>query len=53
MYQGLVPKNLGTAAFNYPASGGFGDNNPSYSGSDFIMTTSECGFIIWLIAATG
>jgi len=55
MYHGLVPKNLGTAAFNYPAAGGFGDNNPSYSGSDFIMTTSECGFNIaycsnWLIS---
>jgi hypothetical protein len=55
MYHGLIPKNLGTAAFNYPAAGGFGDNNPSYSGSDFIMTTSECGFNIancsnWLIS---
>jgi hypothetical protein len=41
--------------FNYPASGGFGANNPSYSGADFIMTTSECGFNIancsnWLIS---
>ena len=40
---------------NYPSAGGFGDNNPSFSGSDFIMTTSECGFNIadcsnWLIS---
>jgi hypothetical protein len=55
MYHGLVPKNLGTLPFNFPAAGGFGDNNPSFSGSDFIMTTSECGFNIancsnWLIS---
>lgn len=40
---------------NYPSAGGFGANNPSYSGADFIMTTSECGFNIancsnWLIS---
>lgn len=55
MYHGLVPKSLGTLPFNYPSAGGFGDNNPSFSGSDFIMTTSECGFNIancsnWLIS---
>lgn len=55
LYHGLVPKSLGTAPFNYPAAGGFGDNNPSFSGADFIMTTSECGFNIancsnWLIS---
>lgn len=55
LYHGLVPKSLGTLPFNYPASGGFGDNNPSFSGADFIMTTSECGFDVancsnWLIS---
>jgi len=55
MYHGLVPKTLGTAAFNFSSAGGFGDINPSFSGSDFIMTTSECGFNIsdcsnWLIS---
>lgn len=28
---------------NYPYLGGFGGANPSYSGADFVMTTSECG----------
>ncbi len=28
---------------NYPYLGGFGGATPSYSGSDFVMTTSECG----------
>ncbi len=28
---------------NYPAIGGFGANNPSFSGTDFILTTAECG----------
>lgn len=55
LYHGLVPKSLGTLPFNYPSAGGFGDNNPSFSGADFIMTTSECGFDVancsnWLIS---
>ncbi len=42
-------------ASNTPAIGGFGGTNPSYSGSDFIMTTAECGHGIatlsnWLIS---
>ncbi len=32
-----------TGPVNYPTSGGFGANNPSYSGSDFIMATADCG----------
>jgi hypothetical protein len=44
-----------TGPMNYPSSGGFGANNPSYSGSDFIMSTSECGHGVanisnWLIS---
>jgi hypothetical protein len=40
---------------NYPSAGGFGSNNPSFSGTDFIMTTSECGTGVahcsnWLIS---
>jgi hypothetical protein len=44
-----------TPPVNYPSSDGFGANNPSFSGQDFIMTTSECGHYTancsnWLIS---
>jgi len=40
LYHGYDSK---TGVINYPSSGGFGANNPSLSGSDFIMTTADCG----------
>lgn len=54
LYHGLSPGKFGGPQ-NYPATGGFGDNNPSYSGADFILTTSECGSGVancsnWLIS---
>lgn len=54
LYHGAVPGKLG-GPVNYPAYGGFGDNNPSYSGADFILTTSDCGSGVancsnWLIS---
>lgn len=42
MYHGFTPGKTG-GPYNYPSAGGFGGNNPSFSGADFIMTTAECG----------
>ncbi len=41
LYHGYDTKAGGPV--NYPTNGGFGGNNPSQSGSDFIMTTADCG----------
>lgn len=54
LYHGFTPGKTG-GPFNYASSNGFGGNNPSYSGADFIMTTSECGAGVanlsnWLIS---
>ncbi len=54
LYHGYTPGKTG-GPMNYPSSGGFGANNPSYSGADFIMTTADCGHGVanisnWLIS---
>jgi hypothetical protein len=54
LYHGAVPGKFG-GPVNYPAYGGFGANNPSFSGTDFVLTTSECGSGVancsnWLIS---
>lgn len=53
MYHGLTPGKTG-GPFNYLYGTGMG-GNPSVSGSDFVMTTSECGSGVaycsnWLIS---
>ena len=56
LYHGLALDKLGLGYPNsYAYGGGFSGNNPAASGTDFIMTTSDCGYGVancsnWLIS---